>query len=337
MEEKQYDTTDVDITELNSNILQFCSGIITQFQDVLDVRERDICKYLLEGRSRTWVCENYSISRERVRQIFFKSIRKISKAYDEVLQKIEETTKENEALRHRNFVLENELMSSQAKESLKGLLGQEQSLCTNVVRLLDVPVRYLLLSARAINVLEAANALTFKEIPLLTIEQLYRIKKCGDKTIYDIKNYLAKFDLELGMFYDDVVAKLAKLSNEEISSDNFGSYKAKKSPIIITQKVHTTENLDQMSLSQFCAEMGRGKKARKKWGGQVKRILLANQIDTLEKFLAMKPSEFEALKGVGPTTLKYARMAFNHFGIVWTDEPCETEKGQEISNHDKKY
>lgn len=332
MEEKQYDTKDVDITELNSNILLFCSGILTQFQDVLDVRERDICKYLLEGRSRTWVCENYSISRERVRQIFFKSIKKISKAYEEVLQKIEETTKENEILKHRNFILENELMSSQAKESLNGLLGQEQSLCANAVRLLDVPVRYLPLSAQVINVLEAANTLTFKEIPLLTIEQLYRIKKCGNKTIYDIKNYLGRFDLELGMFYDDVVAKLAKLSDDDISSDNFDGYKAEKNPIVIIQEVHTTEHLEQMTLSQFCAEMGHGKKARKKWGGQVKRILLANQIDTLEKFLAMKPCEFEALKGVGPTTLKYAKIAFDHFGLAWTDEPRETDKDLKTVN-----
>ncbi|MBR1520636.1 MAG: hypothetical protein IJ635_05300 [Bacteroidaceae bacterium] len=334
MEKKQNDNTDVNITDLNSHILQFCSRILTQFQDVLDDREKDICKYLLEGRSRTWVCENYSISRERVRQIFYKSIKKISDAYEEVLQKIEEITKENEKLKHKNFVLENELISFQAKKSVDSLLGQEQSLCMNAVKLLNVPVRYLPMSARAINVLEAVNAQTFKEIPLLTPEQLYRINKCGNKTIYDIKNYLSKFDLELGMLYDDVVKKLAKLSNEDISSENFGAYRVKKSPIEIIQEVHTMGQLEQMTLSQFCAEMGHGKKARKKWGGQVKRILLANQIDTLEKFLAMKPSEFEALKGVGPTTVKYARIAFDRFGLVWTDVSCESDKGLEISNHE---
>jgi hypothetical protein len=134
------------------------------------------------------------------------------------------------------------------------------------------------------------------------------------------------------MFYDDVVAKLAKLSDEDISSDNFDGYKAEKNPIVIIQEVHTTEHLEQMTLSQFCAKMGHGKKARKKWGGQVKRILLANQIDTLEKFLAMKPCEFEALKGVGPTTLKYAKIAFDHFGIAWTDEPRETDKDSKTVN-----
>lgn len=329
MEEKQYDTIDVDITEMNRNVLQFCGGILTQFQDVLSNREKEICKLLLEGRSRTWICDNYGITRERVRQIFFKSIKKINNAYDELLQKNEKDTLENEQLKHKVFALEQEMLSFQNKEKREGFATQEQSLCSHAARLLDVPVRFLPLSVRAIHVLEDANALTFKEIPLLSVEQLYQIKQCGSKTIHDIKNYLSKFGLELGLLYDDVITRLSKLSNTDIAPESFGDYRAKKTPIVITHTNRAIENsnqIKQMTLSQFFAEIGQGKRA-KKWSSKILRILRDNQIDTLEKFMSMKPCEFEALKGVGPSTLKYAKRAFDHFGLVWSnteDNPFQT-------------
>lgn len=321
MEEKLYEEKkDVDITKQNKFILQFCSSILCQYQEVLDDREKIICQQLLEGRSKEWVAKTLFLSNERVRQIFHKSIKKISAAHEDDLQKLEKITQENEELRHRNFYLENEVMTAQMREKVNGLLDKEQSLCLNAIRLLDVPVRFLCLSARAINVLESANVLTFKEIPVLTTEQLYRINNCGSKTIFDIKEYLSKFSLKLGMLYEDVITQLAKLSNDDISPENFGNYRVQRTTPVIIRPVPVEEKLEDITLSQFCAEMGRGKKSKKKWGGKVKRILIANQIDTLEKFLAMKPYEFKALNGVGPTTLKYAQMAFDHFGLAWREK-----------------
>lgn len=320
MEENTFNNH-VDITEVNKHVLQFLGAILTQFQDVLDDRELDICELLVEGRSRAWVANYYSISEERVRQIFSKSIKTINTAYGKVLQKMEEVAQENIELNHKIYVLENETLSSEAKMKADGLFHQEQSLCARAKRLLNVPVRFLPLSGRVTNILEAANALTFKSIPLLTLHQLYRVKNCGEKTIYDIVNYLAKFKLELGMSYEDVVSRMATLSDEDITLDNFGGYMFRKKPVEQVQEIITAEQLKQLTLTEFCSEMGRGEKAKKVWGSKVKRLLLNNQIDTLEKFLAMTPSEFEALKGVGPSTIKHVRNAFAHFGLEWSDQP----------------
>jgi RNA polymerase sigma factor (sigma-70 family) len=84
-----------------------------------------------------------------------------------------------------------------------------------------------------------------------------------------------------------------------------------------TSKRDAGRQIGKLSLIDFCAEMGRSKRTKMKWGGKVMRRLLDNNIDTLDKFLAMKRSDFEAMKGIGSKTLKYTQMAFDHFGIVW--------------------
>jgi hypothetical protein len=324
MEEIEYDNIGIDIIETNKHVLELCSRILTQYQDVLNKREKDICKHLLEGRSRKWVADTFQMTSERVRQIFYKCIIKLSDAYREELNKTEKLVKENEKLKHRLFVLEQEMLSSKTRKDTETLSSKEQALCVNALKLLDVPVCFLPLSSRAINVLEAAEVQTFKDIPMLPVGLLYSIKRCGRKTIYDINNYLSKFNLKFGMTYDNILSSMAGLSNEDISLDNYGDYRAKKEPIVLCQIKPTKEPIDQLTLRQFCGEMGTGKKKKKKWGGIIERILLDNQIDTLEKFLAMKPCEFEALKGVGPAALKYAKMAFDHFGIEWSDDSYES-------------
>ena len=60
---------------------------------------------------------------------------------------------------------------------------------------------------------------TFKDIPLLPLGRLYKSRNCGTKTINEIKAYLSRFNLEIGMVYDDVVSSLLEIPDEVLFSE----------------------------------------------------------------------------------------------------------------------
>ena len=73
-------------------------------------------------------------------QMFWKSIRKINSACNEAVTELEELRKENDVLKQRNYILENELLSSKSLRKLENVLGKEQSLCKNAIRLMNTPI-----------------------------------------------------------------------------------------------------------------------------------------------------------------------------------------------------
>jgi DNA-directed RNA polymerase alpha subunit len=322
MEDNQLEFTEVSITQMNSAIMAFCGIITNQYLDQLDGREALICKHLLEGRSMKSASNTFGLTEERVRQIFYKCIKKIKNAYEAQIDETNRIKAENEELKHKVYVQGKELESTQSKVNVDSLMTQEKNLCRKAAKLLDTSVKDLPFSIRTLNILIANNIMTFKEIPQYTPEQFAFMRNCGRKSIFEIVNYLSKFGLRAGMPYDEVIEKLSTLTDKDIDlpSKSLGVLAPIKKPAIKLQepsKEERAEQLSQMTLSAFCAEMGRSKGTKKKWGKMVNNLLLANNIDTLDKFLAMRRSDFEALKGVGPATIKHVKMAFDHFGIEW--------------------
>lgn len=322
MEDNQLEFTEVSITQMNRAIMAFCGIIMNQYLDQLEGREALICKHLLEGRSMKSASNTFGLTEERVRQIFYKCIKKIKNAYEAQIDETNRIKAENEELKHKVYVLGKELESTQSKVNIDGLLEREKCLCRKAAKLLDTSVKDLPFSIRTLNILIANNIMTFKEIPQYTSEQLYRMKNCGRKSVFEVVSYLSKFGLRAGMQYDEVIEKLSALTDKDIDSlsESLGSPVPIRISAIKLQepsKEERAEQLKQMTLPVFCTFMGRSQRAKKMWGKTVNKILLANNIDSLDKFLAMKRSDFEALKGVGPTTIKHAQMAFDYFGIEW--------------------
>lgn len=216
MENNRHKNNEFEKSEMNKDIVRFCCGILTQFQDVLTDREKEVCNDLLEGHSKKWISDKFQVSEESIRKTFHNSIKKISAVCIDVVQKKEMVEHENMELKHKLFVLEKDMAEANAEARC---LAREKSLSENAVRILETDVRLLPLSKRAIYALQFADVETFKDIPLLPPARLYKSRNCGTKTINEIKAYLDRFNLEIGMVYDDIVSSLLEIPDEVLSSE----------------------------------------------------------------------------------------------------------------------
>lgn len=326
-----------EVGELNRNLISFCGHILVNYQDVLNDRELFVCQLLIKGQSLLSVSKTLGLSKELVRLIFLKAIRKIKAAYHETIKEMAMLKEQNEALKIRNQILENELLSEQSLKEAETVQSQQQALCRNARRLLNTPIDSLPLPPRVKNVLSSANITHFSDIPQFSIDNFYKMRNCGRKTIEELQAYLSKFSLEMGMTYDEIVARLATLSDEDIQIENVNSrtrltFEKDFAAFIATAARPTNkenvqvippppqiEKAEEITLNDICARIGLSKKGKRKWSRKVKQILLNNNIDTLDKLLSIKPDDFLNLEGVGKTTLYHTRKAIESFGIVWSD------------------
>lgn len=215
---------DADITTRNKYLLQFCYGIFSKFEEVLNDREKDICKMLLVKNSRKKAAEEYRITEERVRQIYLKCIKKISHAYKSTPQKIDKLKQEIEELKRRNYILEKALADSSSLEKVQSLQGLEDRLCNNAKRLLGLRCEYLPFSKRTLNVLTTANIEFFREIPQLSIERVLKFRNCGKKTRTELREFLYKYSLEFGLTYNEVVSRLVKYYDDDFDNSLFSNH-----------------------------------------------------------------------------------------------------------------
>ena len=216
-----------EICSVNKYLLSFFNEYIINFESELNPRNRKICQSLMVKKISD-VAENYGISRERVRQIFSESIRKIINSYDKTIRENEQLKTKNDELARRIFLLEEDIKNSTSKENVKDIAAEEEKLCSNAKKMLSVPVIYLPLLIRTINILRSLDVKTFKELPLLSKHQLRGAKGCGKRTIQDIEIYLANFSLKLGMRYQDVLMTMQRFKDREINLDNLVNRRGKK-------------------------------------------------------------------------------------------------------------
>lgn len=210
-----------DMKDLNRNLQYFCGSILLYYQDILDEREISICELLIKGQSMQSVAKPLGLTRERVRQIFHRIIKKVNLAYQETIDEMAKLKRENEKLKHRNFLLENELLTQQRLENVESMLRQEDTLCRNANLLLNTPVERLPLPQRVMNVLEILEISRFSEIPLINADRLLKVRNCGKKTINDLEKFLRKFNLCLGLTPEEIVSRMAHLNDEDVSPNNF--------------------------------------------------------------------------------------------------------------------
>ena len=215
LEETNTQMEDLDIVTLNRAATRFCANVISNFQEVLNDRETFICEQLIKGKSMKSISYELGLTNERVRQIYEKCIRIIHKAFQESVEEKEAIRNENRVLKHRNKLLEKELLDSDRLKNVDDIFKLEESLCMAARKLLRSPLVNLDLPVRAFNVLRIMNVMFFSEIPQLTVEDLLRVHHCGKKTVCDLKTYLSQYNLSLGMTYGEIVSRLAKMSDED--------------------------------------------------------------------------------------------------------------------------
>jgi hypothetical protein len=210
-----------DTTTRNKYILQFCYGMLSEYKDALDDRERDICNMLLVENRRRKASEEYQITEERVRQIYVKSIKKISNAHNSALQELKALRLENEELKRRNYLLEKEMKNTSNIDNVLSLQELENGLCYNAKRLLALPNAELPFSNRTSNILKAAKVEYFKDIPQLTLEEVQKFRNCGRKTITELREFMSKYSLDFGMTYEDIVICMSKFDDGDFAPSLF--------------------------------------------------------------------------------------------------------------------
>lgn len=210
-----------DTTTRNKYILQFCYGMLSEYKDALDDRERDICYKLLVENRKKRASEEYRITEERVRQIYVKSIKKISDAHNSALQELKALRLENEELKRRNYLLEKEMKNTSNIDKVLSIQELESGLCYNAKRLLALPNAELPFSNRTANILRAANVVYFRDIPQLTLEEVYKFRNCGRKTITELREFMSKYSLDFGMTYEDIVLSMSKFVDGDFAPSLF--------------------------------------------------------------------------------------------------------------------
>ena len=210
-----------DTTTRNKYLMQFCYGILSEFKDALTDREKSICNTLLVENRRRRASDEYHITDERVRQIFIKSIKKISEAHKSAMQELEALRHENEELKRRNYLLEREMKKASNLDNVLSLQELEDSLCYNAKRLLAHPNAELPFSNRTTNILRAAKVEYFRDIPQLTLEEVQKFRNCGRKTITELREFMSKYSLDFGMTYEDIVICLSKFVDSDFDSSLF--------------------------------------------------------------------------------------------------------------------
>ena len=210
-----------DVTTRNKYLMQFCYGILSEYNGALDDRERNVCNTLLVENRRRKASEEYHITEERVRQIFVKSIKKISQAHHAAMQELENLKKDNEELKRRNYLLEKELKNASNLDKVLSIQELEDSLCFNAKRLLARPNAELPFSNRTTNILRTAKVEYFKDIPQLTLEEVQKFRNCGRKTITEFREFLSKYSLDFGMTYEGIVSCMSKFVDDDFDPSIF--------------------------------------------------------------------------------------------------------------------
>lgn len=210
-----------DTTTSNKYLMQFCYGILSEYKDALDDREKRICNMLLVENRRRRASEEYRITEERVRQIYVTSIKKISHAHNSAMQELKALRQENEALKRRIYLLEMEMKNKYSLDNVHSLQELEESLCDNAKRLLALPNVELQFSNRTTNILRAAKVEYFRDIPQLTLEEVQRFRNCGRKTITELRDFMARYSLDFGMTYEDIVFCMSKFVDGDFDSSLF--------------------------------------------------------------------------------------------------------------------
>lgn len=160
-----------------------------QYDNALTPKQYDIIKCVFSGEEIKDIADNFGLTRERARQIFFKALRIFIYAKTEIEYQ-EEIINEQKAsiakLQSQIDMLNNTNEDSEAVRSYNQLV-------------LQTSVSELKLSVRAYGCLKYAGIKTIGELIAHDSKDLMKIRNFGFVSLCEIKNALKKYNLWLGM------------------------------------------------------------------------------------------------------------------------------------------
>lgn len=205
---------------------EFYKAIVNMLYEVGDLKEAEanVLLQVLNNRSYKEIAEECGVTRERVRQIAGKAVRKSQeiKNLAEKIEHIKQLETDNTSLRIANKALMEEVETLRGLKDVKVEEKQAITLPTDPflaflsTKVLDIHE----LSVRAKNILRYACDrnldTTIADVCRLSKIDLLKERNCGKKTLQEIVDYLEKHNASLGMNVDEIMTNRTKyLLNKE--------------------------------------------------------------------------------------------------------------------------
>lgn len=163
---------------------------------VITARETEIVIRIIQGDDMEEIGSYYGLTRERIRQIFYKALRRSvdMKSILERLQQAEKDSAELEYLRKKSKQDDERIIELEEKLNLSPSQRQEAAdRELMMTRLVDCN-----LSVRALNCLKAADIETIGDLVQLKKETLLQFRNFGKKTLRELDDFLESLHLTWG-------------------------------------------------------------------------------------------------------------------------------------------
>lgn len=161
----------------------------------LSEREKDIVwRVLGGGKSFAEIGATYDISKERVKQIFQKALRRAQYALMVFAEGSKELNKEIERVRQENISLQ---LTIERLKSGVPIEDFDRSGYTPLqIRILTTPVKDLEFSIRLKNCLRTAEIFTLSELLGVTTSDLLRFRNFGKRSLMELREYMNKIGIQ---------------------------------------------------------------------------------------------------------------------------------------------
>ena len=178
--------------EKPTKLLRMITSMIDSVSDdIMADRERNILKYYLDGSEFEAIGDEYGLTRERVRQIIEKAMRKLGslEPYGDVLNRCSELENENLMLKATLKRQEAELDALRGKkdEAEDSTLSEQDR---QVLELLNTRLVDMNLTVRALNCLKAADLETFADLVKCQKTDLLKFRNFGRKSLGELDDLL---------------------------------------------------------------------------------------------------------------------------------------------------
>jgi len=200
--------------EKPTKLLRMITSMIDSVSDdIMADRERNILKYYLDGSEFEAIGDEYGLTRERVRQIIEKAMRKLGslEPYGDVLNRCSELENENLMLKATLKRQEAELDALRGKkdEAEDSTLSEQDR---QVLELLNTRLVDMNLTVRALNCLKAADLETFADLVKCQKTDLLKFRNFGRKSLGELDDLLENesertgvrfsFGMDVSPFYE---------------------------------------------------------------------------------------------------------------------------------------
>lgn len=169
--------------------------------NILKPREAAIMHDIIEGQDYEEIGERFGLTRERVRQIFYRGCQKARN-----LEDIKGCLNENFALKSENHELKRCI--NMMREEIKELQKPEQLVCEgnadDITKLLNTKIADMDLSVRVLTCLKSADIVTIGDLCKYKQSDLLRFRNFGRRSLTELEDFLESIGLRFGMDVDRI-------------------------------------------------------------------------------------------------------------------------------------